>query len=89
VGPADLAGFEAVVHLAGISNDPLGDLDPAWTFAINHEASVDLARAAKEAGVTRFLFSSSCSLYGAASTDEMLAESAPMRRWLAGASNGR
>lgn len=61
-----LRGFDAVVHLAALSNDPLGDLEPALTFAINHRASVDLAAAAKAAGVTRFLFSSSCSNYGAA-----------------------
>jgi nucleoside-diphosphate-sugar epimerase len=65
VVPADLEGFDAVVHLAALSNDPLGDLNPDITFAINHRASVSLARAAKTAGVARFLFSSSCSLYGA------------------------
>ena len=62
----DLRGFDAVLHLAGISNDPLGDLQPAATHAINHEASVRLARLAKEAGVPRYIFSSSCSNYGAA-----------------------
>ena len=61
----DLVGFDAVVHLAAISNDPLGDLNPDTTFAINHLATVQLAKAAKAAGVRRFLFSSSCSLYGA------------------------
>ena len=61
-----LTGFDAVVHLAGISNDPLGDLAPDTTYDINHRASVHLARTAKAAGVTRFLYSSSCSLYGAA-----------------------
>lgn len=65
VGPADLDGFDAVVHLAGISNDPLGDLHPDTTYAINHRATVHLAEAAKAAGVERFVFSSSCSLYGA------------------------
>jgi nucleoside-diphosphate-sugar epimerase len=65
VGAADLGGFDAVVHLAGISNDPLGDLHPDTTYAINHRATVHLARAAKQAGVERFVFSSSCSLYGA------------------------
>jgi nucleoside-diphosphate-sugar epimerase len=65
VSPGDLAGFDAVVHLAGISNDPLGDLHPDTTYAINHRATVHLARAAKQAGVERFVFSSSCSLYGA------------------------
>jgi nucleoside-diphosphate-sugar epimerase len=63
----DLAGFDAVIHLAGLSNDPLGDLDPTLTYDINHRASVTLARAARAAGVPRFLFSSSCSIYGAAS----------------------
>lgn len=62
----DLRGLDAVLHLAGISNDPLGDLEPAATYAINHEASVCLARLAKEAGVPRYIFSSSCSNYGAA-----------------------
>lgn len=60
-----LAGFDAVIHLAGISNDPLGDLNPECTYDINHLASVRIARLAKEAGVPRFLQSSSCSLYGA------------------------
>lgn len=63
---ADLAGFDAVAHLAALSNDPLGDLDPALTFEINHLASVRLARIAKSAGVSRFVFASSCSNYGAA-----------------------
>lgn len=66
---ADLEGFDAVIHLAGISNDPVGDLNPECTYDINHRASVRLARLAKEAGVPRFLFSSSCSLYGAAGKD--------------------
>lgn len=65
VGPADMEGIDAVVHLAGISNDPLGDLHPDTTYAINHRATVHLAQAAKQAGVERFVFSSSCSLYGA------------------------
>ena len=62
----DLAGFDAVVHLAGTSNDPLGELKADCTLAINHRASVRLAMLAKGAGVERFLFASSCSLYGAA-----------------------
>jgi nucleoside-diphosphate-sugar epimerase len=66
VTASDLDGFEAVVHLAALSNDPLGDLNPDCTYAVNHRASVSLAQAAKRAGVERFLFSSSCSLYGAA-----------------------
>lgn len=79
VTAADLRGFDAVVHLAGISNDPLGDLNPQCTFDINHQASVQLAEAAKAAGVSRFLFSSSCSIYGAGGMDEILDESAPFR----------
>jgi nucleoside-diphosphate-sugar epimerase len=65
VTPSHLTGFDAVIHLAALSNDPLGDLDPSLTYDINLHASVRLARSAKEAGVRRFLFSSSCSLYGA------------------------
>jgi nucleoside-diphosphate-sugar epimerase len=61
----DLMGFEAIIHLAGLSNDPLGDLNPDLTFEINHKASVRLAKMAKLAGVERFIFSSSCSNYGA------------------------
>lgn len=74
---SDLTGFDAVIHLAAVSNDPLGDVDPATTFEINHEASVRLASLAKEAGIGRFVFASSCSLYGRAETEEMLDESAP------------
>jgi nucleoside-diphosphate-sugar epimerase len=66
VGISDLKGFDAVVHLAALSNDPLGDLDPRLTDEINHFASVRLAALAKEAGVGRFVFASSCSNYGAA-----------------------
>ncbi len=65
IGPEDLEGFEAVVHLAALSNDPLGDVNPDLTYDINHRASVRLAAAAKEAGASRFVFASSCSLYGA------------------------
>lgn len=65
VGPEHLKGFDAVVHLAALSNDPVGDLNPDATYGINHLATVRLAEAAKAAGVERFLFSSSCSLYGA------------------------
>ncbi len=78
VEPRDLEGFDAVLHLAALSNDPLGDLDPGLTYAINHQASVRLAQLAKAAGVTRFVFSSSCSNYGAAGGD-MLDESAELR----------
>ena len=72
-----LTGFDAVMHLAALSNDPLGDLNPDCTYDINHRASVRLARLAKAAGVPRFLFSSSCSLYGLAAGDGLLAEGAP------------
>jgi nucleoside-diphosphate-sugar epimerase len=65
----DLAGFDAVVHLAALSNDPLGNLDPQLTYDINHLASVKLAKLAKAAGVKRFVFSSSCSTYGTAGDD--------------------
>jgi nucleoside-diphosphate-sugar epimerase len=74
VGADDLAGFEAIVHLAALSNDPLGDLDERLTFDINFDATVRLARLAKAAGVRRFLFSSSCSTYGAAGVDAVLDE---------------
>ncbi len=79
VGPADLEGFDAVVHLAAISNDPLGNLNPRCTYQINHESSVRLAALAREAGVARFLYSSSCSVYGAASPDDVLDETAGFR----------
>jgi nucleoside-diphosphate-sugar epimerase len=71
----DLEGFVAVLHLAGLSNDPLGNLDSTLTFDINDAASIRFARLAKEAGVERFIFSSSCSTYGAAG-DDFLDESA-------------
>ncbi len=71
----DLKGVEAVCHLAGLSNDPLGDFNPELTYEINHKASVRLAALAKEAGVQRYVFSSSCSCYGAAG-DDMLTEEA-------------
>jgi nucleoside-diphosphate-sugar epimerase len=64
VQPTDLVGFDAVVHLAALSNDPLGNVNPECTYDINHRATVRLAEVAKAAGVPRFLFSSSCSLYG-------------------------
>lgn len=71
----ELRGYDAVAHLAGISNDPLGNLAPETTYSINHEASVRLAKLAKQAGVARFVFSSSCSNYGAAG-NEFLTEAA-------------
>jgi nucleoside-diphosphate-sugar epimerase len=72
---SDLRGFDAVIHLAALSNDPLGDIYPECTYAINHRATVRLAELAKPAGVSRFLFASSCSLYGVAGR-EMLREDA-------------
>jgi nucleoside-diphosphate-sugar epimerase len=72
----DLDGFDAVVHLANLSNDPLGNLDPALTYAVNHAATVRLARLAREAGVRRFVFASSCSLYGKAGAG-LVDETAP------------
>ena len=62
----ELVGYDAILHLAALSNDPLGDLNPELTYAINYQASVVLARLAKRAGVRKFIFSSSCSNYGAA-----------------------
>ena len=73
---ADLKGFDAVIHLAGISNDPLGDLNADTTYEINHLASAHVARVAKEAGVQRFLYASSCSLYGAAADKDLVDEHA-------------
>jgi nucleoside-diphosphate-sugar epimerase len=72
-----LAGYDAVVCLAALSNDPLGNLNPAATYSVNLDGTLALARAAKNAGVDRFLFSSSCSLYGAAGPAEV-AEDAPL-----------
>lgn len=74
VEASDLKGFDAIIHLAGLSNDPLGDLNPNLTYEINHLASVHLAELAKQAGVRRFVFSSSCSNYGAGG-EELLNES--------------
>lgn len=72
----DLEGIDAVVHLAAISDDPMGQLNPKLTDDINHLASVKLAKVAKEAGVSRFVFASSCSMYGAAGGDQALDETA-------------
>ena len=77
VGVADLEGFDAVIHLAALSNDPLGHLAPEITYDINHAAAVRLARLAKQAGVGRFLYSSTCSVYGAAG-DGLVAEDADL-----------
>jgi nucleoside-diphosphate-sugar epimerase len=74
---ADLAGFDAVVHLAELSNDPLGAHRPEITFDINHRGSMAFARAAKAAGVERFVYASSCSVYGVGGNDIKTEESAP------------
>ena len=76
IAAADLAGCDAVIHLAALSNDPLSNLNPVCTYDINQHASVRLARLSKGAGVERFLFSSSCSLYGTAG-DALVTEDAP------------
>lgn len=78
IGPEHFQRIDAVVHLAALSNDPMGELDPGLTDAINHRASVRLARLAREGRVRRFVFASSCSLYGAANTSKPLDESAPL-----------
>jgi nucleoside-diphosphate-sugar epimerase len=75
VEPADLEDFDAVIHLAALSNDPLGNLNPDLTYEINHKAAIRVAKFAKQAGASRYLFASSCSTYGAAG-DQMLTEEA-------------
>lgn len=75
----ELAGFDAVVHMAALSNDPLGSLAPEITYDINHHASTRLARLAKEAGVSRFAYASTCSVYGAQSGDDLVDEDAPLK----------
>ena len=75
--PTDLRSFDAVVHLAALSNDPIGNLDEQWTEEINYQASVRLAELARDAGVRRFLFSSSCIMYGM-STAAVVDENAPL-----------
>jgi nucleoside-diphosphate-sugar epimerase len=77
LSPADLEGIEAIAHLAGICNDPLGDLLPETTYDINHAATIRLAKIAKSSGVRRFVFSSSCSVYGAAGQEWIDEHSAP------------
>jgi nucleoside-diphosphate-sugar epimerase len=74
---ADFEGIDAVLHLAALSNDPLGDLDPKTTYSINHLSSVQIATLAKQAGVKRFVFASSCSNYGRAG-DDLIDETAPL-----------
>lgn len=74
---SDLKGIDAVIHLCALSNDPLGDFNPDITYEINHQASVKLAKLAKKAGVERFLYTSSCSVYGAATEELVNEESKP------------
>jgi nucleoside-diphosphate-sugar epimerase len=74
-----LAGFDAVIHLAALSNDPVGSLAPPITYDINQHASTRLATLAREAGVGRFLYASTCSVYGAAGGDDLVSEDAPLR----------
>ncbi len=74
----DVEGFDAVIFLAALSNDPLGNLNPRMTYEINHEAPMCAARLAKKAGAKRFLFASSCSNYGSGSGDDLLDETAPL-----------
>ena len=78
LSPEDLAGFNAVVHMAELSNDPTGALSPDITYQINHQGSVRLARLAEEAGVERFVYMSSCSVYGVAEED-LVDEGSPVR----------
>ena len=75
-----LDGFDAVVHLAALSNDPIGELDEALTYSINHEASVRLAELARARGVERFVFASSCSMYGASGSELPVDETPPSSR---------
>lgn len=77
ISPDDLRGMDAVVHLAELSNDPLGENNPELTFQINHQASVRLAELAKAAGATRFVYTSSCSVYGFAQDDSPMSEASP------------
>lgn len=78
VRPEQFEGFEAIAHFAALSNDPIGDLNPELTADVNFRATIDLARAAKEAGVGRFVFSSSCSMYGAGH-EKPVDENAPLK----------
>jgi len=70
----DLSGVDAVIHLAGLSNDPLGDINPLLTEEINCQATLKIAKLCKDTGIERFIFASSCSIYGAASTDTPINE---------------
>ena len=76
----DLQGFDAIAHLAELSNDPLGQQNPGLSFQINHEGSVRLANLARKAGIKRFVYMSSCSVYGVAEGDAVLDETSPVNR---------
>jgi nucleoside-diphosphate-sugar epimerase len=76
--PDDLTGVDAVIHLAALSNDPIGELNPNLTNEINYTASIRLAQAAKQVGVARFLFASSCSIYGSAGGEQLVNEDSPL-----------
>ena len=73
----DVAGFDAVVHLAELSNDPLGQHNPEVTYQINHQGTLDLVQRCKRVGVSRFVYTSSCSVYGAGNDDTKTEESEP------------
>lgn len=79
LGESDLYGYDAVVHLAALSNDAMGELDEAITYAVNREGSIALARAARAAGVPRFIFAGSCAIYGKGGDDKPLDETAELR----------
>jgi nucleoside-diphosphate-sugar epimerase len=79
VTPAHVSDVDAVIHLAALSNDPLGALAPDLTYDINHRAAVRLARLARDAGVKRFLYASTCSVYGASGGGGLVGEDAPLR----------
>src|SRR5262249_269442 len=74
----DLRGMEAIVHMAELSNDPTGELAPNITYDINHKGSIRLAELARKAGVTRFVYMSSCSVYGVATGDQPVTEKTPV-----------
>ena len=74
ISSSDLDGVNAVIHLAGLSNDPLGEFDPALTVSINYHSTIRMAKLAKECGVSRFVYASSQSMYGVSETEENLDE---------------
>ena len=74
IKPSDLENIEAVIHLAGLSNDPLGEFLPSLTYKINYEATVNLVRLSQKAGVSRFIYASSQSMYGVSQSQNELVE---------------